>query len=168
MSVKWASCDLGADDPLSKGLYLSWGSLIQKQNGELSVYEHYKDNAYVDIGSNISGTGYDAVKKYWGGKWRMPTKEEAEELMTACTYSVDGGDVKINAPNGEKITLRWSVYGYTGDMLYDMKYWYTRWTGSLAENDSDAYTWAIEDDYIGRTRSWGRKNETVIRPVCDY
>ena len=167
LSVKWASCDLGAEDPSENGLSFSWGSLISKENGSLNVYEYYKDNAYVNIGTNISGTEYDAVAKYWGGKWRMPTKEEAEELINACEYKTDSYllEATYTGANGNKIKMRWVYVGFIGKE-HDLMY--SRWTGSMAESDSEAYVFGIDEDRIGRLHTYERKNEIWIRPVCDY
>ncbi len=167
LSVKWASCDLGAEDPSENGLSFSWGSLISKENGSLNVYEYYKDNAYVNIGTNISGTEYDAVAKYWGGKWRMPTKEEAEELINACEYKTDSEllEVTYTGANGNKIKMHWVYVGFIGKE-HDLMY--SRWTGSMAESDSEAYVFGIDEDRIGRLHTYERKNEMCIRPVCDY
>lgn len=167
LSVKWASCDFGAEDPSENGLSFSWGSLISKENGSLNVYEYYKDNAYVNIGTNISGTEYDAVSKYWGGKWRMPTKEEAEELINACEYKTDSYllEATYTGANGNKIKMHWVYVGFIGKE-HDLMY--SRWTGSMAESDSEAYVFGIDEDRIGRLHTYERKNEIWIRPVCDY
>ena len=167
LSVKWASCDLGAEDPSENGLSFSWGSLISKENGSLNVYEYYKDNAYVNIGTNISGTEYDAVSKYWGGKWRMPTKEEAEELINACEYKTDPYllETIYTGANGNQIKMRWVYVGFIGKE-HDLMY--SRWTGSMAESDSEAYVFGVDEDYVGRLHTYERKNEIWIRPVCDY
>ena len=167
LSVKWASCDLGAEDPSENGLSFSWGSLISKEDGSLNVYEYYKDNAYVNIGTNISGTEYDAVAKYWGGKWRMPTKEEAEELINACEYKTDSEllEATYTGANGNKIKMHWVYVGFIGE---ELDFMYSRWTGSMAESDSEAYVFGIDEDRIGRLHTYERKNEMRIRPVCDY
>lgn len=167
LSVKWASCDLGAEDPSENGLSFSWGSLISKEDGSLNVYEYYKDNAYVNIGTNISGTEYDAVAKYWGGKWRMPTKEEAEELINACEYKTDSEllEATYTGANGNKIKMHWVYVGFIGK---EHDFMYSRWTGSMAESDSEAYVFGIDEDRIGRLHTYERKNEMRIRPVCDY
>jgi hypothetical protein len=170
LSVKWASCDFGAEDPSEEGLWYSWGSLTSKMNGDISVYEHYKDNSYVNIGASISGTEYDAVTKYWGGKWRMPTKEEAEELINACNYKVIAGNpdyAVYTSANGNQIKMKWVYLGYKGYNLYELEM-YSRWTGSLSEGGSEAYVFGVDEDYVGRLHTYERKNEIWIRPVCDY
>jgi len=42
---------------------------------------------YLDLGNEISGTEYDAAHQRYGGKWRMPTKADLEELIENCTLS---------------------------------------------------------------------------------
>ena len=36
--------------------------------------------------TDIAGTQYDAAKANWGGKWRMPTHEQQEELLSECYW----------------------------------------------------------------------------------
>ena len=64
---------------------------------------------YVNIGNNISGTEYDEARQKWGGSWRMPTKEEFNELLSKCTWTwmtykgING--YKVTGPNGDSIFL---------------------------------------------------------------
>lgn len=43
-------------------------------------YLKYKNSNFGELG------GSDAATHYWGEKWRTPTKEEFEELITKCTW----------------------------------------------------------------------------------
>ena len=60
--------------------------------------EHFDFAAqWVDLGlsvkwarTNVGATGmtdYDAAHANWGGSWRMPTKEEFQELKDNCTWT---------------------------------------------------------------------------------
>ena len=47
-----------------------------------------------DIGGNF---GHDAARANWGGSWRMPTKEEFQELFDNCTWERTTKDVTSDA-----------------------------------------------------------------------
>ena len=47
-----------------------------------------EDGSFKDIGDEISGTEYDIVHMTYGGRWRMPTKADLEELLDNCSLSI--------------------------------------------------------------------------------
>lgn len=98
LSVKWASCNLGATKPEDCGDYYAWGETTPKDNYWISNYAYYnnKTKDYTDIGNNIAGTSYDAATVNLGKGWRMPTKSEIEELVSRCTWKWE----QINGING--------------------------------------------------------------------
>ena len=148
LSVKWAGWDVGSDSPEVPGDLYAWGETETKSEYTSENYSHYiNDNIggnwrttgfYCNIGHDISGTQYDAAHVKWGGSWRMPTKEEAEELLSLCTkkkvtYRGQEGWL-LTGPNGNKIFLKptttsgnywtstwgnyteqvaWTIHGYT-------------------------------------------------------
>lgn len=90
LSVKWATCNIGASKSTDFGSYFCWGMTTgPSAPGIISWTEdknRYKDLYKKDIGSDIKGTQYDAAYKNWGDKWRMPTEAEWKELKEKCTY----------------------------------------------------------------------------------
>ncbi len=72
LSVKWATCNVGATTPGDYGNYYAWGETFTK--------EVYGDS---DDSTNIPS---DAARADWGGEWRLPTKEEIQELLDNCTW----------------------------------------------------------------------------------
>jgi len=84
LSVKWATCNVGASRPGDYGNYYAWG----------------------DTGGSSSR---DAATAYWGGDWRMPTKTEFQELIRECTWewTTQNGHNgrKVTGPNGQSIFL---------------------------------------------------------------
>lgn len=170
LSVMWASCELGADDPLEDGIPFAWGSVVPNKKGTLDAYEYYAEGEYVNLGTNISGTEYDAAREYWGGKWRMPTKEEVEEFYTNCSFVEKNIDEK-------NITYRiWSGLNYKSiiirnDVVYNCDETYTvihaipeRWTATMTDENACAYSSYLMQDF----RESKRKRELCIRPVCDF
>ena len=118
----WSCCNVGASSPEGYGGYYAWGETSEKSYYGPSTYQHavlddnngnLYDNGhyyrYVDIGSEISGTGYDAATANWGAPWRMPTVGQIETLVNSCSYQwtqvngVNGG--KFTGPNGNSIFL---------------------------------------------------------------
>ena len=115
LSVKWASCNLGASTPAGKGGYYAWGETSTKTEYSEKNYAYYKEGSgYTDIGENIAGTQYDAATVNLGKDWRMPTKDEVQELCDKCTFTYgEVDDVKgyyATGKNGNSIFL--PCYGY--------------------------------------------------------
>ena len=103
--LKWATCNVGANEPEDYGDYYAWG--------ETETKEEYTEENCTTYGvqmSDISGNAqYDVARKQWGSTWRMPTEEEQQELLDNCEWQwttqsgVDG--YKVTGPNGNHIFL---------------------------------------------------------------
>ena len=109
--LKWATCNVGANKPEDYGDYFAWG--------EVTTKSEYTEKNYnfgllmtgflnlITIGSLIKK--YDAARVNWGGKWRMPTEEELNELWFKCEWvwmSQDGKcGYSVTGPNGNSIFL---------------------------------------------------------------
>lgn len=99
--IRWAGFSLGdyvfaSHFDHSPSFY--WGSsqemvtYIDSKTGRTEItdvrYEHVDASGnYLDLGNEISGTEYDVAHQRYGGKWRMPTKADLEELIENCTLS---------------------------------------------------------------------------------
>lgn len=123
LSVKWATCNVGANKPEEYGDYFAWGEVKPKEvydwstykwcNGSeesLTKYDGYFD--IFDISFDISfelELSDDVAHTNWGGDWRMPTAEDFIELIGQCTWTratlngVKGR--KVTGPNGNSIFL---------------------------------------------------------------
>jgi len=87
LSVKWASFNIGAAKPEDSGLFFAWADIAGQSwdgsswsgggFGNLLTY-------MVDNKGNLKPE-YDAAYNLLGDNWRMPTKEEQEELINNCT-----------------------------------------------------------------------------------
>ncbi len=97
LSVKWATCNVGANSPEEYGGYYCWGETREKYMYTEDTYEYYKNGKYQNIGVDICGTDYDVATIKWGGSWRLPTKNEVYELLMKCKY---------------RLSVRNMVYGY--------------------------------------------------------
>ena len=57
---------------------------------------------YQEIGSDISGTNYDAATVNWGEQWRMASRDEMGELFRSSKTSTEM--ITLNGVYGHKIT----------------------------------------------------------------
>ena len=80
LSVKWATCNVGASSPSGYGNYYAWGETSTKSKYRSSNCKTW-ERSMSDIGGNSS---YDAARANWGGSWRLPTKAEFDELRKNC------------------------------------------------------------------------------------
>ena len=89
LSVKWATCNVGATSPSDYGDYFAWGEIRTK-----SSYTENNSKTYKKHMGDIAGNSkYDAARANWGSTWRMPTKKEFQELKDQCiwTWTSQGG-----------------------------------------------------------------------------
>lgn len=102
LSVYWCSCNVGAEAPEEYGDYYAWGETKPKSSYTRGNYSYYNSSTdtYTNIGDNISGTEYDAATVNLGSDWRMPTKDEFQELLDKCTWEW----TQIKGINGYKVT----------------------------------------------------------------
>ena len=120
LSVKWATCNVGANKPEEYGDYFAWGEVKPKEVYDWSTYKWCngseesltKYDGYFDISFDISfelELSDDVAHTNWGGDWRMPTAEDFIELIGQCTWTratlngVKGR--KVTGPNGNSIFL---------------------------------------------------------------
>ena len=78
--VKWATNNIGATTSEELGNYYAWGETATK-----STYTSSNSVTYNKYMNDISGDDqYDAARANWESSWRIPTKEETDELMEEC------------------------------------------------------------------------------------
>ena len=91
--LKWAKCNVGAEKETDYGYYFQWGDIVDKSNADctLESYKYY-DGAINKITKYTSTDGKttlepedDATTQIMGGKWRMPTRTECQELLNNTT-----------------------------------------------------------------------------------
>lgn len=184
LSVKWASCNIGAISPEEYGAHFAWGETQPKSDYDWSTYKYYQS-----YGSNSWLTKYitdssssmvdnktvldpqdDAAHVNWGGSWRMPTDEEWTELRDNCTWtwtSKNGvnGRLVTSKTNDKSIFLPGAGYYFgtglspTGESGY-------YWSSSLY-TDGQRYAWsvAISSNSVSRNHNWYRYDGLSIRPV---
>ena len=167
--TKWACCNVGATTPEGYGNYYAWGETSPKSVYNRDTYAYYNSNTgYVNIGSDIAGTGNDAATANWGSPWRMPTKAQCDELRTNCssTWTTQNGvnGWKFTGPNGGTIFLPAAGNRWDSD-LYDAGSYGSYWSSSLGESGPN-YAWYLIFDSGGAyTDDNSRYGGYTVRPV---
>lgn len=180
LSVKWATCNVGASNPEDYGDYYAWGETTTKSDYSLETYKWCKgtyntmtkyctNSDYGTVDNRTTLTSSDDVASVkWGSKWRMPTKEEMKELAEDCTWTwttqngVNG--MKVTGPNGNSIFLPAASYSHGTGPGRGGFYW----SATLYENYSYvAYRLGFNSG--GSDRSyWGhRYYGFTVRPVTE-
>ena len=153
LSVKWATCNVGANRPEEYGDYYAWGETEPKDFYFWSTYKYcdgthnsltkYTDSAYGKDGfsdnKSVLDPEDDVAHVKWGGNWRIPTKDELEELRTKCTWT----STTLNGVKGYSVTS--NVDGYTDRSIF------------LPATGMRIRQWTLSTDTIGRF--WGNSIE---------
>ena len=166
LSVKWATCNVGASKPEDYGNYYAWGETTTK-----SSYTYSNSKTYGKGMGDIKGkSSYDAARANWGGSWRIPTDEEMQELIDKCiwTWTTQNGvkGYKVTGPNGNSIFLPAAGCRYGSSLYYAGSYGYY-WSSTPNESDSyDAYYLYFNSDDHDMS-SFDRGNCQSVRPVLE-
>ena len=111
----WATCNVGASSPEQAGLYSAWGEVdgftVEQVNSGKRAFDE-KSYKAKDV-SIIFSLKQDAANHYMGGKWRMPTTDEWQELIYSCNrvwtenYKGTGvkGSIFTSRVNGNSVFL---------------------------------------------------------------
>ena len=155
--TKWACCNVGATTPEANGNYYAWGETQPKGNYSDRTYQYYQDKTWVNIGSDIAGTYYDAATASWGAPWRMPTEDQCEELKNECsivwtTYNGVYGRMFIG-PNDSTVFLP-AVGGYRGALFAGTE---NGTTATLTASDDAAGIGGGENENTGSINIHGGK-----------
>lgn len=169
LSVYWASCNLGAENPEESGEYYAWGETKPKSKYSESNYSYYNANtaSYIDIGNNISGTSYDAATYNLGSDWRIPTKDEMDELKNKCKWEwkqISGiNGFIVTGPNGNTIFIPASgyYYSYVNHQNENLAYW----TATPTSSKTTAYALQGHSSFYDVFSAMYRYAGYSIRPV---
>ena len=160
--LRWATCNVGADNPWEYGGYYAWGEVNTKS-------EYTQENSLtfdVELGDISGNPEYDAAAANWGGNWRMPTSVEFEELINNCTWTwtvqngVDG--YLVTGPNGNSIFLP-AAGIISGTSSYYVSFNGSYWSSTPNGRYVDDFDFTVERYYIDDCSS--RTNGQSIRPV---
>ena len=122
LSVKWASCNVGAKSEWEIGDYFAWGEVQPKASYLADNYKHrdangnwikyaFKADALVDADVAKADNRDtllpedDAATVNLGEGWRMPNPEEVQELMDKCEIKYWEQGIQLVGPNGNSICI---------------------------------------------------------------
>ena len=139
--TKWATCNIGATKPEEFGNYYAWGEVTPKDVYNWSTYKygsdynrltryntdsHYGKNGFAD-GKTVLELEDDAAHSNWGGKWRMPTQAQQDELCEQCywvwTENYNNSNVKgyiVYKAKGEADKGKYVYKGKTPSSSYSL------------------------------------------------
>lgn len=204
LSVKWATCNLGAKSPEEYGDYYAWGETETKSEYTNATYKFYKSEIVSEGDFDVEYKGYtkyipssgantygfrgfydnksvldpedDVARVKLGGKWRMPTKTECDELKNNCQCDW----TTYKGINGRKFTSKKAGYtdkwiflpaaGYRiGGDLYNAGSSGRYWSSSLDTVVPDyAYYLHFDSNYVyPYAYDYGRCYGESVRPVSE-
>ena len=111
----------------------------------------------------------DAAHVNWGGDWRMPTKEQIQELLEECTYEGTTqkgvcGILITSKTNGNSIFM--PAGGYRSLFSNYINQHCVYWSSSLNTNDSrNAYNLFSSLEKTSLSDNYNRYYGLLIRPV---
>jgi len=165
--TKWASCNIGANKPTEYGDYFAWGDTSTKSNYVGKTCETYdldiyslKMEDYVNR-RNVLSDNYDAAANIWGERWRIPSGEQAQELIDNCqwewviNYENSGvnGRLGISKINGAKIFLPAAGYAQNSN--------------HLMMGNNGGY-WTGSPNMVASNRAWSIAFDSNVINVFDH
>jgi len=174
LSVKWASWNMGATSITDYGKVFGWGDPDGSitESGKWSTTDFAQDITSDESFVNISGTKYDIATNIWGGKWRLPTVAELEELFSQCTVTYKGqyqgstvNGYLVTAKNGESIFIPANgFYNANGQSMKGKTY---LWSSERTSTTYAKYERVLQD-CTNSTLTALFTLRMSVRPVCDY
>ncbi len=184
LSVKWATCNVGANAPWEYGGYYTWGEIKEKDNYYWNShkwghrgYQHstaifkYCTNDYYGIVDNktVLESEDDVASMNWGSNWRMPSQKEFDELLSKCKWKwINQNGVNghlVIGPNGNHIFLPASGHRINTDILGRDSCGYY-WSATLDEYEVYyALGISFNKNEIYGFKHWFRYFGHTVRPV---
>lgn len=178
LSVKWASCNVGALAAEDYGIYVSWGETEPKSSynwttymwckgSETSITKYcvHSTSGTVD-GKKVLDSSDDPAYIKWGNKWSMPTKAQWDELMTKCKWewtTSNGHKGYLITSNVNTNSIFLPAAGYYSDDKRSSEEAYGLYMSSELNPDASNKGLGI---YIAETLiQWGDSFRSYGRPV---
>lgn len=181
----WATMNIGAINPQEFGDYFAWGETNPKDVYNWNTYKwckgaynmltkyckngSYGYNGFVDNKTELDPED-DAATANWGSNWRIPTKDQQDELRAECSWkwtNMNGvkGYLVTSKHNGASLFL--PATGWRSDSeLYRRGIWGEYWSRILHEtNSSGAYYLYFADDNTVNYSHFYRYRGRCVRAV---
>ena len=193
----WATTNIGAEEPWEYGYYFWWGDTIGYKrvntawvasDGSSSNFSFNSNNntpTYNKSIATLRSEGWitadsvlvpehDAAHVHWGGNWRMPTKQELDDLNNNCDWTW----ITMNGVNGYVVRGKGD---YASASIFLPHAGYGNWTsldyaGSLGDywssvpysDDNRAWDFYFEKSYLRKYNSHYRYFGQSVRPVQGF
>ena len=197
----WATMNIGANRPEEYGYYFWWGDTVgyKRENNAWVASDGSSSNfSFCKANTPTSDKSVDALKiegwitvddtivpehdvayAHWGGNWRMPTKQELDDLWNKCDWEL----TMMNGVNGyvvrgrgdfasAGIFLPCAGFGYKSSLHNAGSY--GRYWSSVPLSDFSGSSWylyfhsaAFHSD-VHSTNYGGRSNGQSVRPVQGF
>lgn len=177
--TRWANCNVGAVSPEDYGGYYAWAETKEKSTYSWSNYK-YSDATGNKISKYCMSSYYgnvddlttiepmdDAASVNMGQYWRVPTKQEMDELLEKCNWKLETLNgvkgYRVTGSNGNSIFLPFGGHK-SDDNHYNLGsvgfYWVSTLSSTQAAPGLYLYS---KKDYLNYSRYMGQS----IRPVLD-
>ena len=121
----WAKYNIGTTEPTQPGDYYAWGETSTKKEYYSTNYKHFKAKYNIEVlkyneedGKTVLDLNDDAARANLGVGYRIPTKEDWEELLEDCKWeAVTTTLSEIIDPSQKKVIVRWKVTGPSGNSI---------------------------------------------------
>ena len=180
----WATCNVGATTPEGYGDYFAWGETQTKDNYDWITYKWCNGGLdQLTKYCNNAGCGYngftdnlttlepsdDAVTANWGNEWRIPTREEFEELYnnTTVTWIQQNGvnGSLFTASNGNSLFLPAAGFRKNSNLGEVGSYGYYLSSSLVIGSPVHAWNLYFRSDYVGMVGNNYRDEGFPVRPV---
>ena len=175
--LKWATCNIGAASPEEYGLYFAWGETTGYTADDVTSgirafnEDTYNSGPAASISSDLT-LEQDAAHVNMRGNWRMPTKDEFQELVDNCNvvWTDNYNETGINGLtftsniNMNSIFVpaagspRDSLMGINAICFYNTMSWYS---------SSNSYSFMRTNGSPNMINSVGRYLGGTVRAVCE-
>ena len=192
----WATTNIGAEKPEDYGYYFWWGDTVgyKRENDKWVASDGSNSNFSFTSGntptcnksvSTLQSEGWitadgvlapehDAAKKHWGGDWRMPTRQEFDDLRTKCdwvwatTNGVNGYTVRGEG-NYSSATIFLPCAGSgDGTSLCNAGSYGDYWSSvPLSDSSFDAWNLSFGSSYHGSYHDYRYRGQSV-RPLQGF
>ena len=191
----WATVNIGAEEPWESGYYFWWGDTVgYKRVGDSWVasdgsrrgfsfevknvptcyktISELRGEGWITV-DNVLAPEHDAAQAQWGGGWRMPTRQEIDDINSRCDWTwktmngVNGYEVRgRGAYASNSIFFPCAGYG-NGTSLSDAGSYGGYW--SSVPNSGSNGAWDLDFDSRGHsTGSSNRGSGRSVRPVQGF
>ncbi len=163
LSVKWASCNLGATRPYQSGVYYFYGQ-PDSEAGKTS-------SASLPSG-DIAGSDSDPATVELGSGWTSPTQKQLVELINQCDWKTG----EENGVEGYKVYGRGDYYGnfifipfagyYNSNSVFLARgASFMLWSGQTSSSSDKAIALTLNADGSCSAVRCGKTYRMPIRPV---